>query len=108
MEKYYLVEKVKERFMIDAWNINVIKQKEGKLEMLSSKKIKPKEIGVKLSKKGEIFCEDNDYEIREISEKQANLTLESMKRNYGLWQSYMSSSEDEASSHLGGMGEMLY
>ena len=109
MEKYYLVEKVKHRFMIDASNLNIVKQKRKDLEMLSSEVIKPKEIGVKLDEKGKICCTDNEYKIKEINKEKANKILEDMKRNYFLWQDYMSGSENRASSHLiGKNNERLY
>lgn len=102
-ERYYLVEKVKDCFMIDAFNINIVKQTGKNLEMLSSKVIKPKEIGVKL-KKGIVFCTNNDYEIKEITEKQASKILKDAERNYASWQGFMSTSEDMGSSHLTGPG----
>ena len=106
-EKYYLVEKVKECFMIDAFNINVIKQTGGKLEMLSSKVIKPKDIRVELKKKV-VSCTDDKYEIKEITEEQAVKILKDAERNYASWQNYMSTSEDRGSSHLGFGGDILY
>lgn len=105
-ERYYSVEKMKERFMVDAFNINIVKQKGKNLEMLSNEAIKPEEIGVKLSN-GKVFCIDDRYEIREISEKQAMQTLESMKRSSSLWQDYMSTSENIGSPHLGHEGGSL-
>lgn len=102
-EKYYLVEKVKNLFMVDAFNINIVKQTGENLEMLSSTKIKPKEIGVNLEK-GVISCTDNHYKMEEITEKQAIKTLKEMDINYANWQHYMSNSEDMSSSHLTGPG----
>lgn len=100
MEKYYLVEKVKDRFMIDAFNINVVKQKKGKLEMLSSKVIKPKQIGAKLDEKGKIYCTDNKYKIKEITKEKASKVLKDREINYSLWQNHMSNYEDKGSPHL--------
>ena len=89
--------------MIDAFNLNVIKQKKKNLEMLSSDAIKPKEIGIKLNK-GVIFCTDDRYKIKEINEEQAMETLRRNEVNYSLWQEYMSNSEDKGSAHLTGIG----
>lgn len=109
MGKYYLVEKVKNCFMIDAFNKNIIKQKNGKLEMLSSKVIKPAEIGVKLNKKRKMYCADKDYKIKEISEKEVNKLLWEAAKNYSLWQGYMFNAEDRGSPHLTGpTREVLY
>jgi hypothetical protein len=102
-ERYYLVEKVKDCFMIDAFNMNVIEQAGENLKMLSSKVIKPKEIGVSLEK-GVVSCTDNHYKLKEVSKKKALKTLKEMDVNYSCWQDYMSSSEDMPSSHLTGPG----
>lgn len=106
-EKYYLVEKVKNIFMIDAFNLNIIKQTSKNLEMISSKVIKPDEIGVKLID-GKIICDDKDYKIKEINEKKAIKILKFKDENYSSWQDYMSNSEDIGSSHLGSGGDNLY
>jgi len=103
MEKYYLVEKVKERFMIDAFNIDVIKQTGDKLKMLSSKVIKPEEHGVKLED-GVVSCISDEYKLKEITKEEAIKTLKDAQRNYGCWQEYMSNPEDRGSSHLMGPG----
>lgn len=103
MEKYYLVEQLKQRFMIDAFNTHVIKQKNGKLEMLSSKAIKPNHIGIRL-KEGVISCNDDKYEIEEIDEEKAKETLAKINLNYSQWQDYMSTSKEKGSSHLSGPG----
>lgn len=109
MEKYYLVEKVKNRFMIDSFNLNIVKQKRKDLEMLSSEAIKPKEIGVKLDEKGKIYCTDKNYKIKEITKEKASKILNDMDKNYSLWQNYMSNPEDKGSSHLTGPNcEVLY
>jgi hypothetical protein len=102
-ERYYLVEKVKERFMIDTFNTDVIRQTGENLKMLSSKVIRPEEHGIKLEK-GVVSCTDDHYKMKEITKEEAIKTLREMGRNYGLWQEYMSSSEDRASSHLMGPG----
>jgi hypothetical protein len=106
-ERYYLAEKVKERFMIGASNMNVIKQTGNKLEMLSSKVIKPAEIGVKLNK-GVVSCVDNNYKLKEITEKKAIKILKDANRNSASWQDFMSTSEEMPSLHLGFGGEQLY
>jgi len=103
MEKYYLVEKVKECFMIDAFNTNVVKQTGESLKMLSSKVIKPREIGIKLHK-GIVSCTDDKYKMEEITEEQAIETLRKMDVNYSLWKDYMSTSDNIGSSHLVGLG----
>jgi hypothetical protein len=106
-ERYYLVEKIKNRFMVDAFNMNVIIRQEGEnLKMLSSKAIKPKEIGVSLEK-GVISCTDNHYKLKEVTKEKALKTLKDMDVNYSCWQEYMSSSEDRPSSHLSHGGESL-
>lgn len=89
--------------MVDAFNTDVIRQTENKLEMLSSKVIKPEKHGVKLEK-GVISCTDDNYEVREVTKEKAMKTLNDMNRNYSNWQHYMSGSQDEASPHLMGPG----
>ncbi len=108
VEKYFLVEKMKERFMIDAFNLNIIKQKGNKLEMLSSKVTKPKEIGIILDKDRQISCTDDRYNIKEITKKEAFEALEDISNNYSLWQHYMSNSDDYGSFHLSQGGDALY
>ena len=103
MEKYYLVERVKDCFMIDAFNMNVVKQTGKNLEMLSSKVIKPEEIGVRLNKEV-VSCTDDKYEIKKVDEETAKETLAKMNINYSQWQDYMSTSEEIGSSHLMGPG----
>ena len=51
-EKYYLVERVRDCFRIDAFNMNIVEQAGKNLEMLSSKAIKPSQIGIKLNENG--------------------------------------------------------
>jgi hypothetical protein len=105
--RYYIAEKVKECFgMVDSFNYNVLIQKDGKLEMLSSKVIKPKEIGIKLEK-GIVLCTDNKYKLEEVTQEQALKKLEWMGVNYASWQECMSSSEDRPSDHLSHGGESL-
>lgn len=104
MEHYYLVKRVKDCFMIDAFNSNILKQKGGELGMLSSEVIKPREIGVQLNEKGEIFCADKDYKMKEITKKEAINTLDAMKKNYSLWQNHMSIFENISSPNLVGFG----
>lgn len=86
--------------MGDIFNINLVKQTGNKLEMLSSKKIKPEDIEIKLNKSGEIVCADDKYEIHEITGWRASKILEYIEENSSLWQRYMSSSEDHPFSHL--------
>ena len=105
--KCYLAERVKERYMVDAFNMNVIKQTGKNLEMLSSKVIKPREMGIKLNENGKIFCIDNKYKIKEITQKESLKILEDMEKNYGLWRGRMSTSENYASLYLSGGGEKL-
>jgi|WetSurMetagenome_2_1015567.scaffolds.fasta_scaffold1394575_2 hypothetical protein len=102
-ERYYLVEKVKDCFMIDAFNMNVIRQEGENLQMLSSKVIKPNQIGVSLEK-GVISCTNPKYEMKEVTKDKAMKTLTDMNINYANWQNFMSSSEDMPSSHLTGPG----
>lgn len=80
MERYYLVEKVKDLYSSFRHNFNIIKQSKSKLELMSSKAIKPEEIGVKLNKKGEISCADKNYKIKKISKKEANEWLKGMEK----------------------------
>ncbi len=108
MEQYYLVERIKECFMVDAFNLNIIKQTEGKLEMLSSEVIKPKEIGVELNEKGKIDCADDKYKIKEISKEEASKILKDIRINYSSWQNYMSGSDNEASHHLIGQNREAF
>lgn len=90
-ERYYINEKVKDCFFTDAFNMDVIREKEGKLEMLSSKVIKPEEHGVILEK-GIVFCKDDHYNLKEVSKEKALETLKEMELNYSCWQEYMSGS----------------
>ncbi len=109
MEQYFLIERIKDRFMIDAFNSNIIKQTKGKLEILSSEVIKPRKIGVGLNKKGEIFCADKNYQIKEITKEKANKILKDMEINYSSWKNYMSNAEYKGSPHLSlGLGGRLY
>ena len=105
--KYYLVEKIKDRFMTDAFNTNIIKQTGKNLEMLSSKVIKPIQIGIELNKNGKISCVDKKYKVKEIAQKESLKILEDMEKNYGLWRGRMSTSENYASLYLSGGGEKL-
>ena len=106
-ERYYLIERIKKRYLLDAFNIEIMRQKEGKLEMLSSEVIKAEEYGIKL-KKGKVSCADDKYKLEEITKEKAIEILKDVNINFALWRDYMLSSEDRASSHLCGMGEMLY
>ena len=105
--KYYSAERVKERYMVDAFNMNVIKQTGKNLEMLSSKVIKPRENGIKLNELGEVYCVDKKYKVKEIAQKESLKILEDMEKNYGLWRGRMSTSENYASLYLSGGGEKL-
>jgi len=107
MEKYYLVERVKDYFVEDNLNLNVLKKTGEKLEVISSSVIKPEEIGIK-SNKGNIFCIDNKYKIKEISEEEVIQTLEYINKNYSSWQENMSNQEEECSSHLRFGGNILF
>jgi hypothetical protein len=107
MERYYIAEKIKECFgMVDSFNYNVLVQKDGKLEMLSSKVIKPHEIGIKLEK-GIVLCTDDKYKLEEVTPEQALKKLEWMGINYASWQECMSGPGEMASSHLSHGGESL-
>jgi len=103
-DQYYLVKKVKEPFMIDALNINIIKKVGKNLEMLTSGVIKPEEIGVQISKNGRgISCTNDEYNlVRKLTEKEVEEKLKEMGLNYSNWQYYMSNSENSGSSHLSG------
>jgi hypothetical protein len=104
IERYYLVEKLKEPFMIDAFNMHVVRQAGKNLEMLSSEKIKPADIGIKLNKFNKILCTNKQYAITEITEEKASRILKNLKKNYLSWQNYMSGAENMASNHLFGIG----
>ncbi len=93
--------------MIDAFNINIVRQMGKNLEILSSEKIKPKDIGIKLNENGEIFCMDNKYKIKEITEEKSSKILKDMEQNYSLWKNYMSTSENSSSPQLSREGERL-
>lgn len=107
MEKYYLAERIKDCFIIDAFNTDVLKQSGNSLEMLSSKVIKPEEHGIKVER-NKVICVNGLYDLKEVSKEKAMETLEEMSVNYSLWQSYMSNPDDEASLHLGQGGDFLY
>jgi len=107
-EKYYLVERVRDCFRIDAANMNIVKQTGKKLEMLSSEKIKPKEIGIKLNENGKIFCDDDKYKLKEINKKESSKILKDMKSNYSLWQEFMTNPSDLPSPHLGDPLNRIY
>lgn len=103
-ERYYLAEKVKNRFMmVDAFNMNVLQQKGNSLEMLSSKLIKPEQIGIKLEKDN-VICIDDKYKLKEVSKEEALKTLNNIGLEYTSWQHLMSGPENYASSQLNGPG----
>ena len=94
--------------MVDAFNMNVIKQTGKNLEMLSSKVIKPRENGIKLNELGEVYCVDKKYKLKEITQKESFKILRDIEKNYSLWQRHMSTSENYSSPHLSGSeGEKL-
>jgi len=102
-EKYYRVDRVKKPFMIDAFNIDIIRQTGNKLEMLTSKVIKPEEHGVNIID-GNVSCTNEDYKMEEVTQATAMNTLRFMDINEVLWKDYASGSENMSSSHLTGPG----
>ncbi|MDP2672963.1 MAG: hypothetical protein Q8O84_04075 [Nanoarchaeota archaeon] len=105
MEKYYLVERVKDCFWFDMLNINLVKQTKKGLEALSSNARKLEEIRIKLNN-GKLFCADNKYQINEINKKESSKILRKIEESYSLplQRDYLSISENFLSSHLSGLG----
>ena len=99
-EKYYLVERVRDCFGIDATNMNLVKQTGKGLEVLSNSRIEPKEIGIELNENGKIFCTDDKYEVNEITEETSHRIMQDMLKNYSLWREYLSGTGNRASPPL--------
>jgi hypothetical protein len=102
-ERYYKVKRVENRFLIDAYNISIVKQVGENLKMFSRNVRTPEEIGVVIED-GKASCIDRKFKLKEITERKALKIINYLEVSYRCWQDHTLTPEDVGSSHLADSG----